>query len=758
MATDSSIGSGYGFDLRFDEVAIYKDQPLGSGAYGIVCKAKCDQLPCAAKLLHPTFLVPGNWAVDKFMQECSFLASLKHPHIVQFLGVHTETSTSQVALFMELMDESLTTFLNRYHSSDQSVPFNIQVDICHDIVLALHYLHTNGIIHRDLSSNNVLLLGGRRAKITDFGMSKLTMNSSSLSSLTQVPGCPVYMPPEAWLTPPVYSEKLDMFSFGVLIIQIITCRQPNPGPSESLLPDERSPTGFIKLPVHELERRNEDIMIIPSDHHLKESALKCLSDKAENRPSSKDICQLVENIKSSEQYSICNVQSHSTMSSTCAPEPNPNSQPDPKNEIDDLKKVIQEKESEIQNLKGKVSSLQTEVSKLQGELITTELQSQSEAKTCTKPELKPKKEPLNNPTDRYAVLTGLSPEVLSAISRDSEACLPRFNLSYDINQGQVKFKSFREFESKEQNLRIFLQFYQYIFNSCQLRVEFFPIPESLPASLLRQIIVSCAKQQNRDSFQHIEVCNVLKIISRSPEMHKLNLQMVTNLLNLQIDLGGGRKLILKKGNIVEEDASIIVSSANPPLQHRIGVSAAINAASLFEVQKHANIYVQKHGPIEIGNIAYTKAGGNLKCDWIIHAVGPTGILFDDKKLDPDFRKDVIDTLKELMHKILSKAEELRATSIAIPAISTGSLQLALTVAASGIFEGICEHKFSHSSRLVDIRIIIVRKDIFMQFAEILINHQLKVSLAAKEIEDNWSSPTVSASSVIAGSISSCKQQ
>ena len=69
---------------------------------------------------------------------------------------------------MELMDESLTKFLERPESTGP-LPYHSQLNICHDVALALAYLHSNGIIHRDLSSNNVLLIGeGSRAKVTDF--------------------------------------------------------------------------------------------------------------------------------------------------------------------------------------------------------------------------------------------------------------------------------------------------------------------------------------------------------------------------------------------------------------------------------------------------------------------------------------------------------------------------------------------------------------------------------------------------------------
>ena len=106
---------------------------------------------------------------------------------------------------MELMDKSLTKFLERLTNP---LPYHRQHNICHDVALALAYLHSNAIIHRDLSSNNVLLTGeGVRAKVADLGMSRLTDLNSHLTPLTQVPGSSAYMPPEALTDVLIIREK-----------------------------------------------------------------------------------------------------------------------------------------------------------------------------------------------------------------------------------------------------------------------------------------------------------------------------------------------------------------------------------------------------------------------------------------------------------------------------------------------------------------------------------------------------------------------
>ena len=294
--------------FRFENVAIFKeeDSQLGVGSYGAVYKAKCDQLPCAAKILHPALFQtndPGSRRIlERFEQECGFLSSIRHPNIVQYLGVCRDRDSRLPVLLMELLDSSLTKYLE---TSNKPLPYHIQVDLCFDIALAIAYLHSNGIIHRDLSGNNVLIVAGSRAKVTDFGMSKLVDASSRITrrTLTQCPGTEVYMPPEALKEPPVYTKKLDCFSFGVLVIQTQTRLYPNPGPRRREIPSPLSPTGILEAPVIDIERRKEQIDMISPAHPLLPVATECLKYNQEDRPSAQQLCEQLATLKEAPQYS-----------------------------------------------------------------------------------------------------------------------------------------------------------------------------------------------------------------------------------------------------------------------------------------------------------------------------------------------------------------------------------------------------------------------------------------------------------------------
>ena len=297
-------------EIGFREIELLKKETLGVGSYGSVCKAMCDHLLCAAKIIHPT-LVPLNalqqispqrehrLPIKRFEMECDFLREIRHPNIVQYLGMYRDPETGLPVLLMELMDESLTHFLE---SSTEPIPYHIQLTICLDINKALIFLHLNGIIHRDLSSNNILLIGKGRAKLTDFGMAKL-VHFSGVSN-TMCPGTDVYMPPEAIDNQAVYTEKGDVFSFGVNIIQILTRKFPKPGDRFKTVAssDPQFPSGRIRVCVSEIERRNNHISEMNTAHPLLPIALDCLKDQEGERPSAGELCQRLATLKDTPKY------------------------------------------------------------------------------------------------------------------------------------------------------------------------------------------------------------------------------------------------------------------------------------------------------------------------------------------------------------------------------------------------------------------------------------------------------------------------
>ena len=288
-------------EFGYHNIVLYKSQTLGTGSYGGVCKAKCDGLLCAAKIMHPTLFDlrdPGTTSyLCRFVEECRLLSLARHPNVVQYLATYRDPETHLPVLLMELCDESLCRFLER---SVGPLRYHTELNISHDITLALVYLHTNGLIHRDLTGNNVLMIGGVRAKVTDFGMSKLAGINPHMTPLTLCPGNLQYMSPEALEEPPSYTEKLDIFSFGVLLVQIMTRQFPNPGPRFQV--DPRYPDDNVRVMVPETQRRSTHLQLISSTHPLKAIAVNCLKSKERERPSAQQLSSTLSELKGGPQY------------------------------------------------------------------------------------------------------------------------------------------------------------------------------------------------------------------------------------------------------------------------------------------------------------------------------------------------------------------------------------------------------------------------------------------------------------------------
>ena len=159
-----------------------------------------------------------------FRREMDVAARVSHPNLLRFLGARLEGG---MAILTEFMPTSLRALVNRRPRQRLSLEHIISIAI--DVACALNYLHhmtPDPIIHRDLSSANVLLQptpnGGWLAKVSDYG----TANFQSRLQ-TENPGSPVYTAPESH-DPALQTPKMDIYSFGVLLVEMCTCEFPAP--------------------------------------------------------------------------------------------------------------------------------------------------------------------------------------------------------------------------------------------------------------------------------------------------------------------------------------------------------------------------------------------------------------------------------------------------------------------------------------------------------------------------------------------------
>ena len=201
-----------------DEIQILTDEQLGVGGWGIVCVAKFRGLRVAAKCIHASIISDHNLTL--FSREISLSASVRHPNLLLFIGACVE---GQPIILTELMPTSLRTVLGQRSLSHCQV-----TSLSTDVAMGLNYLHLmrpDPVIHRDVSSANVLLeptdQDSWRAKVSDFG------SANFLRAVhTVAPGSYIYAAPEH-ISPERQSPKMDVYSFGILLLEMITGQFPD---------------------------------------------------------------------------------------------------------------------------------------------------------------------------------------------------------------------------------------------------------------------------------------------------------------------------------------------------------------------------------------------------------------------------------------------------------------------------------------------------------------------------------------------------
>ena len=285
---------------------------IGAGAYGSVEEVAVPGAVCAAKKIHDVFL---NSALvpSQFAKECQLMSTLRHPNIVQFLGLYFLPGSRLPALVMERLLTSLHDLLDPETDTppppDAPKPFfppSLKCSILHNVASGLTYLHERSppIIHRDLSARNVLLNSGMVAKIADLGVARIVPRMRVAATMTKGPGAIIYMPPEAMESKleeeneeekdkkSKYDASIDIFSFGVVAIFTLCQTFPCDLLAHNYRDERRRIVGRT-----ELERRGRYMRTIYGQlrekHPLLQMIEGCL-DFPEDRPSIREVLRLLE--------------------------------------------------------------------------------------------------------------------------------------------------------------------------------------------------------------------------------------------------------------------------------------------------------------------------------------------------------------------------------------------------------------------------------------------------------------------------------
>ena len=279
------------YNLSKHEVQVQSNREIGRGSYATVCEVRYNGLKCAGKRIHDELLdeTQGRYPLERFHEECRLLSKLRHPNIIQFLGLHFQDNDRVPLLVMEYLPTNLSQCIEQYHH-DSIFSDEIRFSILHDVALGLHYLHSykpDPIVHRDLSSNNILLTINMSAKISDLGVAKIVNLSQQQVQLTQTPGTRDFMPPEVLISNPVYGLGVDIFSYGIIMIHMFTGIWPH----VKILPNHYE--GSELIAYTEAERRAEYLHLIPDDHALKDLILQCIHNLPNERPAARNVLDAV---------------------------------------------------------------------------------------------------------------------------------------------------------------------------------------------------------------------------------------------------------------------------------------------------------------------------------------------------------------------------------------------------------------------------------------------------------------------------------
>ncbi len=180
----------------------------------------------AVKVLRPD--LAATMGPDRFLREIEVAAGLMHPHI---LPLHDSGEADGFLFYVMpyVAGESLRNRLER----ERELPVGDAMQIIRDVVDALASAHRQGVVHRDIKPDNVLLSEGH-ALVTDFGVAKAVSEATARQKLTTAGvalGTPAYMAPEQAVADPHIDHRVDIYAVGVMAYELLSGRTPFDGPT-----------------------------------------------------------------------------------------------------------------------------------------------------------------------------------------------------------------------------------------------------------------------------------------------------------------------------------------------------------------------------------------------------------------------------------------------------------------------------------------------------------------------------------------------
>ena len=200
------------------------EAPMGQGGMATIYRATQQRLGrvVAIKMLHPVFLQDTTF-LARFEREAQIVARLDHPHIVPVYDF--SDYNGQPYLVMKYIDGTTL----KMAQADGPLPPAEILRLLTPIADALDYAHRQGVLHRDIKPSNILLAGDGTPWLTDFGLARMAALGSSTLSGDMMLGTPHYISPEQALGSQNLTAATDLYSFGVVLYELVTGRVPFTG-------------------------------------------------------------------------------------------------------------------------------------------------------------------------------------------------------------------------------------------------------------------------------------------------------------------------------------------------------------------------------------------------------------------------------------------------------------------------------------------------------------------------------------------------